>query len=657
MKNNIFYRLLRAIALIMMCIIMLNGCNWLDVVPDNLPSLADAFKNRASAERSLFSCYSFLPDPTSPFGYPAYFTNRDEFEYGWIPANYYGYACFIARGEQNTGSPYLDYWSGKNGGKSMFQAIRTCNIFFEGIHQPRDITESERKKWIAEVKFLKAYYHFFLLQLYGPIPIINESLPVSATPDEVRVFREPVDECIDYITRLIDEAIPDLPLTIANPTDEDGRITQPIALAVKAKALVWGASPLFNGNPDYRDWRDSRDKQLVSDTYSREKWVKAAAAIREAIDVCHSAGHKLYRYDKALSAQTYRMSDSLVLTMNVRKAVTERWNPGVIWSSTYRFSNAKDGVADQAGNSAWQNMQEALLPMLHSSYYTGLFASFNMAELFYTKNGIPIDEDNEWDYDDRYQLRVSSNEAGNGLYIPIGQQTVALHFDREPRFYANLAFDRGYVELSVLTNNGGVSFSPYFTLRSGEVGSSFVPNIIGYCVKKLIAFETSCSAGSVNRGYSGYNYRFPLIRLADLYLLYSEALNEIKDAPDNEVYDWINQVREITGLKGVVEAWQKSKFPNRPKDKNEMRKIIQHERLIEFAFEGQRFWDIRRWKLLRNSRTYAPVGWNYRGKTADDYYTVTKVAAGLNFFVKDYLWPISNSDLDINVNLVQSYGW
>ena len=627
--------------------------SWLDVIPDNVPTLDDAFSNRASAEKSLYSCYSYLPDPTSPQTYPAYFTNRDEFEFGTSSHHHRGYSSQIAQGEQNSNSPILNYWSGGNGGINLFQAIRTCNIFLESIHAPRDITEYDRKKWIAEVKFLKAYYHFFLMQLYGPIPLIKDNIPLSATPDEVRIFREPVDECVDYIAELIDEAVPDLPQVIDDPTTEMGRITKSIALAVKAKALVWGASPLFNGNLDYQGWRDTRGKQLIPADYNREKWVKAAEALRIAIDNSHEAVHELYQYKRETTAQTLRMNDSVALTINARKAISDRWNAGIIWASTYRISEGKGGFPTGSGSS---DMQNILFPVLYAQD-AGLtqsaycLASFNMSELFYTKNGIPIDEDVRWNYDERYEPRLSTAEAGNGNYIPVGQQTASLHFDREARFYANLGFDRGFFELSTTTTDYGASFSMYVALRQGDAGNFFTINNTGYLVKKLIAFETK------GNPYVGYDYRFPIIRLADLYLLYSEALNEIKEAPDAEVYEWIDKVRAIAGLNGVVDSWKNSRYPSRPSIKNEMRKIIQQERMIELAFEGQRFWDLRRWKLSERSRTYVPQGWNYNGRTPDEYYTVIKTGEGYKFGVRDYLWPVSISDLRVNSNLVQTWGW
>jgi len=626
--------------------VVVSCSGWLDVIPDNMPTVSDAFANRTSAEKSLFSCYSYLPNPTSLMGYPSYCTNRDEFEYGTMAEAISGFASQIARGEQNTNSPILNFWSGGNGAKSMYQAIRTCNLFLEEIYQPRDLDEYERNRWIAEVKFLKAYYHFFLLQLYGPIPIVKENLLLSATPDEVRVFREPIDECVAYITQLIDEAVPDLPLIIPNPVSEDGRITQPIALAVKAKALVWAASPLFNGNQSYQNWRDARGIQLVSDTYSVDKWTKAAVALRNAIDTCHLAGHELYRYNKLSAGQTINMNDSLVLIMNTRKGFTDKWNKGVVWASTAQFGGAID------------NMQISLFPSINPGYQStfegACTASFNMTELFYSNNGVPIDEDVNWNYADRYTLRTSTEEAGNEHYIRLGEQTAAINFDRESRYYANLGFDRGYYELaSTADQNGGASFNRYLELRNGEPGNTFVQNLTGYYPKKLIPFETGGLQAIVR-----YDYRFPLIRLADLYLLYSEALNEIKSAPDNEVYEWIDKVRDIVGLKGVVESWKNSRYPNRPSNKDDMRSIIHQERLIELAFEGQRFWDLRRWKMADKSRTYTPLGWNSRGSTAADYYTVTVQAArNVKFMNRDYLWPISNSDMMGNANLVQSYGW
>lgn len=619
------------------------GCNdYLDVVPNNVPRIEHAFSNRETSERFLFSCYSFLPHVTHPYNYPAYFNSHDEFDVSQHFMNAFQTtpAGIISFGGQNSNNPLQNYWSGGAGGTNLFQAIRQCNIFLEEIDKPRDIEKSERERWIAEVTFLKAYYHYFLFQLYGPIPLIKENIPLSAPPEDTWLFREPVDDCVDYIVELLDDASPNLPLIINNPIEEAGRITRPVALAIKAKVLTLSASPLFNGNPDYVNWVDTRNKQLVPSTYDKEKWVKAANALKVAIDTCHSAGLSLFYYDKMSSPNTSAMNDSLVKQMNVRKAFTERWNEGVVWTDT---------------RLAW-DLQVLSLPIMKpidlGKITPRYYASFNMVELFYSNKGIPIDEDPDWNYDARYQLRVSTPEANNENYIPLNERTVALHFDREPRFYANLGFDRGYFELSSLTDNRGKSFKTFLKTRQGDVANYENPR--AYYLKKLVAFETN--ANDVG-GYVVNSYLYPVIRLADLYLLYSEALNEANDNPNEEVYKWIDQVRAVTGLKGVVESWAESLFPERPFDKDEMRKIIQQERMIELAFEGQRFWDVRRWKRINELWSPPAMNWNNNGHTPEDYYTLVQVRDPRTITVKDYLWPIGLNDLRINKNLVQTWGW
>src|SRR5213076_420636 len=98
------------------------------------------------------------------------------------------------------------YWDGEQLGQPIFKAIRRCNIFLENIDRPKDLPQFERNRWIAEVKFLKAYYHFYMLRMYGPIPLIKQNLPIDAGTDEVRVKRAPVDEAFAYIVLLLDEA-------------------------------------------------------------------------------------------------------------------------------------------------------------------------------------------------------------------------------------------------------------------------------------------------------------------------------------------------------------------------------------------------------------------------------------------------------------------
>src|SRR5690606_22121705 len=114
--------------------------------------------------------------------------------------------------------------------------------FLENIGTVADIEETDRDRWIAEVTFLKAYYHFTLTKMYGPIPLLKENVPTSVSAEDAQVSRDPVDSCFAYVVQLIDEAADNLPDVIRDPAKEMGRITRPAALSIKALALVTAAS-------------------------------------------------------------------------------------------------------------------------------------------------------------------------------------------------------------------------------------------------------------------------------------------------------------------------------------------------------------------------------------------------------------------------------
>ena len=139
--------------------------------------------------------------------------------------------------------------------------------------------------------------------------------------------------------------------------------------------------------------------------------------------------------------------------------------------------------------------------------------------------------------------------------------------------------------------------------------------------------------------------------------MYAEALNEA-NGPSQDVYEYIDRVRNRVGLKGVVESWTNfSTNPNKPATKEGLREIIRRERTIELAMEGKRFWDVRRWKLI-NELNNQPQGWNIMGETAEDFYRVVDIArTPVRFTVKDYFWPIKEGDIITNKNLLQNYGW
>jgi hypothetical protein len=152
------------------------------------------------------------------------------------------------------------------------------------------------------------------------------------------------------------------------------------------------------------------------------------------------------------------------------------------------------------------------------------------------------------------------------------------------------------------------------------------------------------------------------VRLADLYLLYAEAINEAEgpNGPNSaEMFKYINLVRERAGIPSVQESWDEySNAPGFYKSQLGMREIIQRERLNELAFEGQRFWDLRRWKTAPAEYAKGIYGWN-SAKMSNRalYYKKVEIYDVPPFRVRDYFWPIATSDIDVNPNLVQNLGW
>jgi hypothetical protein len=610
--------------------------SYLDIVPDNIATIENAFTRRANAERFLFSVYSYMPQHSNFAQNPA-FTSGDEF---WLHENYITPGWEITRGNQNVVDPYLNYWQGTRGARDLYQAISDANVFLDNIDMVPDLEQFEREQWIAEVKFLKAYYHFYLIRMYGPIPLKKVNLPINAGVQEVKVPRDPVDEGFDYVVQLLDEATPHLPTQIFSEASELGRITQPIALAVKAYVLVTAASPLFNGNQDYANFTNSDGTLLFNPTFEIEKWEKARDAAREAIDAAESNGHRLYYYSQ--SGRQYDVSEEIRVQMNIRNSVTESWNDEVIWGNSNSMTN----------NLQRQSTPRGLDPARRANAGARGNAAvpLKVAEVFYTENGVPINEDRTWDYGDRFELREGTEDEQ--YYIEQGYTTAAFNFEREPRYYADLGFDGG-----VWYGQGRYDDTDtwFVSAKKGDPASNVTQqtfNVTGIWAKKLVNYLNTFEVNT----YTVEMYPWPVMRLGNLYLLYAEALNEVQ-GPSNEVYQWLDLIRDRAGLEGVVESWVNYSInPNKPANQDGLREIIHQERLIELAFEGQRYWDLRRWKKATEELNEPITGWDIEQRTAEGYYR-ERFIFDQAFSLRDYLWPIRENELLANKNTVQNPGW
>ncbi|WP_346320673.1 RagB/SusD family nutrient uptake outer membrane protein [Chitinophaga sp. YIM B06452] len=615
---------------------------YLDVTPENVGTIDYAFRNRNEAENYLFTCYNTLQGFSNVIYDPG-FTTSAEIVYpndlSERPINDIGFQ--LIRGTtQNISNPALNYWDGSNSGSSIFQAIRRCNIMLENIDKPIDLSAEEKARWIAEVKFLKGYYHYFLARMYGPIPVYRVNQSITAPIEEIRVKREPVDSAFNYAVQMMDEAAADLPVQIGNTQQELGRITRLIALSVKAEILATQASPLFNGNPDYAGFKNKDGQTLFSATADPSKWQKAAEACKAAIDEAASLNMKLYTFIQP--ANIPNLNDSLRRVLTLQNAVTEKWdfNAEVIWALNPTFGYQSYCIP-RLTNKAVENSTAAA-----GSFTVPLFTT----DLFYSDNGVPINEDKTWDYARRFELQAGDN--ANRYFIKSGYMTVKNNFKREARYYANIGFDGG-----VWFGNGVTDQNNPLYIEAKGPDSKAGPkdrvriNMLAMWPKKLVNYLTV-----FNEGVQQAAYRLPRIRLADLYLLYAECLNEA-GGPSQEAYQYIDLVRQRAGLKGVVESWQQySASPSKPATKAGLREIIHRERRVELCFEGKAGWDLRRWKEMLTVLATPVQGWSIFQKTNTNFYTLQTLFIPA-MTVRDYFWPLSDAALSNNPNLVQTLYW
>lgn len=616
---------------------LLAACNkYLDIVPDNVATLDHAFSNRQEAEKYLFTCYAYLPQDDHPDKNPAFSGGDEAWTYWPMLEDFFFLDPYnIARGNQNVAQPYMNYWDGYDG-KSLWQGIRACNIFLENINNVRDLQPYERDRWAAEATFLKAYFHWYLFRMYGPIPIADKNLPVTASPEEVKVYRQPVDTVVNYITGLIDAAAGGensaLPEKITSTTTELGRVTRVAALAIKARVLVTAASPLFNGNNEFAGLKNKNGQSLFNAQYDATKWERARIACKQAIDAAHAAGSKLYYFNPAVGA----VDPATKVEMNIRNAVCEKWNSELIWGQT------SNGLPTY-----W--LQTYACPQLDPNVFNlnlkgKLAPPLKIAELFYTRNGVPVEEDKTWNYAGRYQLRTATAKDTG---IQDGYRTIGLHFERERRFYADMAFDGS----TWFMRNGNYNIQSKLEQHSGKKQSRLY-SVTGYYTKKIVNWNLVYN----NTSLEVESYPWPLMRLGDLYLLYAEASNETGNPADALFY--LNQLRARAGLPSVELSWSMySTRPTKYSTQEGLREIIRQERTIEMAFEGSRFWDLRRWKTAPQVLNQPIFGWDILQSTYEDYNRRVFLYNPRFVAPRDYFWPIRESDLQINPNLVQNTGW
>lgn len=629
-------------------ILLLPGCNYLDMVPEkDIETIESLFEQRTKVENWWKGLYSELNMIFANFRVNVAYLGADEFvtcQALYSDAIYNLDGLKVADGLQMSQNPYGSIWY------RMYVIIRNCNIFLENVDRTYDMTEEDRNWWKADVKALKAYVYFELVRHYGPICLVPQNMPVNLPVKDYQLPRQHVDTCFKEIVNLLDEAMEYLPKHGQRVSNYGYTFSLEGAYALKAKVLLYAASPLFNGNAFYSDFKNKNGELLFNSTYDRNKWLLAAEAADKAAQMCEDGGRSLS------GGSTGKKTDLLNVMSDVERSMFSRFNNEeylIEWKYPATF-------------------HEFILPRLigddvnfENQALGCLSPSMKMVEMYYTENGLPIDADISWNYSNRYKLGSESSPDYEGV-IPLNTSVVNLHLRREPRFYASIAGDRMYWQRG--TNTAETDYNLLVKAHKGEepwgtqydfIISNSWQNINGYWLKKhLFSWIQTLGYGSSLQG----NETAAIIRLAEVYLMQAEAWNEYLDAPDSRVYDPIDKVRERAGIKPVREAWGSySNNPTKVTTKAGMRDIIQQENNIEFAFEGHRYWNLRRWLIAHQAMNEKQYGWNVLGTTDQAFYnheTGPIVVWSKNKFIapRDYLDPIDAEEILIS-GMVQNPGW
>jgi len=640
--------------------VLLSSCaKYLDVVPDNTLTLEDIFTKKESAYDALAKVYNYIPHESDTHG--TTWSLGDEYvgrlDYNNDNGNLR--AIRIMRGLQTTSDPELGQWSGTGGSRSLYQGINQCEIFLHYIDLVKDMTETEMKDWKAQVKFLKAYYCWLLVQHYGPIVLPSDDVIDPGAPStSLFKSRVKIDSCFNYIINLMNEAIPDLSerATINN----QGQVDQIAAKAIKARVLVFRASPFYNGNKEYfGDFYDHDGQPFFPINYDVNKWKDAIDALTDAITIAEANGKALYTYEKPpylFDSDAFTQNEKNMQTLyDNRMVICDPWNKEVVWGySNLNYYN--EGELSSSTNMRLPNGYGDGVLNTPQYSWQWMAATYQVLSRYYTKNGLPTDEDLTFDQNKMFNIVTTPGQDDPayknlwGIMQP-GCETLQMYLDREPRFYANMVITGGYWRTQEVRIN-----TMMYQGKDGGFNSSISQTdyyCTGIALKKFVHPESMSGAWQRT-----VKYPYPIVRMADLYLMKAEALNEFS-GPSQEVYDLINKVRRRAGIPDVETVWSDAtlaKTVNKHKTQEGLRDIILKERSVEFAFEGSHFWDMWRYKKAVSEFSTPISGWNYAGTTAQTFFVLGAKQAR-KFTIRDCLWPIDLNEMNTNGLLIQNPGW
>lgn len=551
MKKNKLY-ILKLAGFIILIMIFMSSCqdDFLEKPAGSDITLDTVFVSSSNAQQLIFSLYSDR------------FFGADNIALNWWDeSGYFGWSdigedIYVPNQGWNFYQRYVNGTLSSATQQSftldrLFLAVRNANTFLENAATIPTVSSADEEyinRMRGEAHAHIAYQYFKGFKIWGSLPWISTRLEGGEEP----IPRAPFSELIDSMVVHLDMAADLLP----DRWEErwKGRFTSVAAKALKAQVLVYAASPLYNGpTPSFASGYE-HPEVLGYGNFDNQRWKRAADACQEAIDAAHNAGHVLYT-DAGEEDNIYE----LAITLTDEHILYQRFkssNSEGGWAYTYNMMNWPFGIG-------WYNRPDC-------DYQP----TFQHVDAYQMKNG---------------KFPVSGYEGGDGTKPVISQAGSDAGYNdqeywknRDTRFYQNVVYHGSTFGESYNDKLINFDIDPSVPDRThgdwSDFKTSFMP-------RKFIN-EALGAASSVV-----YTPVHPIIRLADLYLMYAEALSEDNDGPNAEAVNYLNEVRTRSGMPGYVEnnypgSTAKEKFHN----------AIKYERKVELFMEGHRYFDLRRWK-------------------------------------------------------------
>lgn len=571
MKNRIY-----TIIACFLATVIYSCSDVLNQAPDGKISLEEVFGDNDKTMYYLNTCYSGI----NAKGCLYFFWSRgpvnwcddswdaDDLDVSWAASRRY------YDGNASASDFPANYNAGDSGNESVswarsFQRIRNCAVFLQNIPNAKVNSESDRSRWTAEAHILRAYYYSELLMWFGcSLPIIRE--PYTYDADFSKVERSSFHDVVEFIVEDCDAALAceELPWRIT--TDSEAmRMTKAVAWAIKSRMTLFAASPLYNDGNNY--------------------WEEAYSVNKAAVQALESNGYALY--DKLNQAAVWGDEKAYLPT-----AASQYFNEYFCNSGAYAADPADKETIYQLRDGA--NLDLANVDGIGAilGYKTGTCPSQELVDAFETIDGKPV-LDLAKPYLDEQHLKPNYNSS-NTTYDKNNP-----YANRDPRFYATVYYNgsKRYCNWSTeaekksfenLGQGKGENVRIITTWDAYEDAEGNIINSPEPLMGRSMTGRTPTRTGYFQRKFlhpnSGVEMRLngarhKDYRLAEIYLNFAEAAMEAGHT--DEAITYVNKVRARAGMPGL---------PAGLSGEN-LRQRIHNERRVEFALEGNRYFDVRRW--------------------------------------------------------------